>query len=116
MLLAAQIIVYRFSKRPCSLSVYDAHARHVGEVGVVQVFIQLGDRLVGSLSEQIDLDADGSGFRHSDFPAASLTLVGRRCLDVGDFFQILNIYLRAQNTHLYEEISLCVRKRADGSL
>lgn len=60
--LAAQILMYRVAEGTGALSVHDADGFQMGKIGVVQVFIQLCDGLVGGQTQKVDLRGDGRGF------------------------------------------------------
>ena len=72
-------------------AVDDAHLRQMGEIGVVQIFIQLRKRFVDGLPNQVQLRADRSGFRHLDGSGPAVILlpahgnsVVRKQFQIGD--------------------------------
>ena len=113
MLLAAEIIVNTFSKCTGTFSVYDTDGRKVGNVSIVKIFIQLHDRLVNGLSEQIDLCADRCRFGHFDLAGTGLAEIASGDHGIIQFFQIPDVYLRMQDSHLNKQVAFCIRQRAD---
>ena len=113
MLLAAEIIVNTFSKCTGTFSVYDTDGRKVGNVSIVKIFIQLHDRLVNGLSKQIDLCADRCRFGHFDLAGTGLAEIASGDHGIIQFFQIPDVYLRTQDSHLNKQVAFCIRQRAD---
>ena len=53
--LAAQIIVNAFPQCARSFSVDNADTRQMGEISVIEIFVEFGNRFIHRFSEQIDL-------------------------------------------------------------
>ena len=56
------MIVNRIAKSTGSLAVYYPDTGQVCQIGIVKIFVQLGQSLIYSLTQQIDFCGDGSGF------------------------------------------------------
>jgi hypothetical protein len=73
--LAAQIIVNAFPQCARSFSVDNADTRQMGEISVIEIFVEFGNRFIHRFSEQIDLvrrnQADIAARRAADAAAAA---------------------------------------------
>ena len=96
MFLAAQIIVNAFPQCARSFSVDNADTRQMGEISVIEIFVEFGNRFIHRFSEQIDLvlhNADHLFIAESEEGELSIL----------------------HDTHLDEEISLRIRAGADST-
>ena len=62
MLLAFQIIVYTFSKCAGSLTVNDSYCFQMCDICIIQILVQLCNRLVNGFAEKVDLGGDACRF------------------------------------------------------
>ena len=73
--LATQIIVNAFPQCARSFSVDNADTRQMGEISVIEIFVEFGNRFIHRFSEQIDLvrrnQADIAARRAADAAAAA---------------------------------------------
>ena len=54
----------------------NAHLGDVGQVGVIQIFVQLGQCFIYGLTQEHELWADGKGLGHFQLAAAGAPVVG----------------------------------------
>lgn len=66
--LAAQIIVNAFPQCARSFSVDNADTRQMGEISVIEIFVEFGNRFIHRFSEQIDLGRNRGSLESFDFP------------------------------------------------
>ena len=52
------MVLYGFAERPGTLAVDNPHRRHMGKVGVVQIFIKEDNCFVRGLADQVDFCGD----------------------------------------------------------
>ena len=70
--------MHRLSEHAGTTSMDDTDLRQMREVGVVEVLLQLRDRLCGSLADEIDLRRDAHRFLHADVAGVGLLSLLRR--------------------------------------
>ena len=87
----------------------------MGNVGIIEIFIQLHNRLVNGLSEQVDFCTDGCRFGDFDLAGAGFAEIASGEHSIIQFFQIPDVYLGTQDPHLNEQVAFCIRQRADRS-
>ena len=68
--LAAQIIVNAFPQCARSFSVDNADTRQMGEISVIEIFVEFGNRFIHRFSEQIDLGRNRGSLGKLRFSAA----------------------------------------------
>ena len=103
-----------------ALAVDNPDTGKMGQIGIIQIFVQLVYGLVHRLAQQIDLRGDGHGLGHLQLAGASGTAAG----DPGgggdgafiDQDQIFHIGLGADDAALHEKSTLGVGQAADGAL
>ena len=89
----------------------------MGQVGVVQIFVQLRKGLVHGLSQKIDLRGDGEGLGHAELSGAGpLRAAGGVAVLFLHQDQIPDVGLGADDAALDEQVALMVRQGADGAL
>lgn len=66
--LAAQIIVNAFPQCARSFSVDNADTRQMGEISVIEIFVEFGNRFIHRFSEQIDLGRNRGSLGKLRFP------------------------------------------------
>ena len=64
------MLMDRSSQSTGSPSVYNADLRKMGEVSIIQIFVEDRHRLVRGHSDQIDFRGDREGLRHLDLSAS----------------------------------------------
>ena len=72
MLLAFQVIVYTFSKCTGTLTVNDSYCFEMCDICIIQIFVQLCNRLVNGFAEKVDLGGDACRFGHADLSGSGL--------------------------------------------
>ena len=107
------MLLDRVSQSARALAVYDAYGRYMGEIGVIQVLVQMSDGFVHRHADQIDLGADEGGLGHFDLSASARRSFGLKRFCLSQIFQIVHTDLRAQYPHLHEQIAFGVGKGAD---
>ena len=70
--------MHRLSEHAGTTSVDDTDLRQMREVGVVEVLLQLRDRLCGGLADEIDLRRDAHRLLHADIAGVGLLALLRR--------------------------------------
>ncbi len=82
----------------------------MGQVGVIQIFVQLGKRLIHRPAKQIDLRGNGIGLGHLQFAGRRplhLTGIDRLLLDQ---YQIIQRYLGPDDAALYKQLAVLIRQ------
>ena len=67
-------------------------------------------------ADQVDFRADGRRFGHLDIAAAGGAFSGSRTFCLSQIFQVINIYLGSEDSHLDKEIAFGIGKGADSAL
>ena len=62
MLLPSQIVVDSLTQGTGALAVHDPYTGQMGQVSVIQIFIQLAESLIHCFAQKIDFRADRGGF------------------------------------------------------
>ena len=111
--------VYGIAQGTCPFSVHHPDAWQMGQVGVVQVFVQKRQGLVHGLAQEVDLRGDGHGLGHLHLAgavtaAAALELGGGDGLLL-DVDQVFYIGMGADDAALDEQRPLGVRQGADSA-
>ena len=113
--LAAQIIVNAFPQCARSFSVDNADTRQMGEISVIEIFVEFGNRFIHRFSEQIDLGRNRGSLGKLRFSAACAG-DGRASDDsLVDQHKVGDMHFGPHDTHLDEEISLRIRAGADST-
>ena len=89
----------------------------MGQIGVVQIFVQLRKGLVHGLSQKIDLRGNGKGLGHAELSGAGpLRAAGGVAVLFLHQDQILQVGLGADDAALDEQVAFMVRQGTDGAL
>ena len=89
--LAAQIIVNAFPQCARSFSVDNADTRQMGEISVIEIFVEFGNRFIHRFSEQIDLGRNRGSLGKLRFSAACAIWTKRFPFESG---RVLTVPLR----------------------
>ena len=63
-------LVHGFFQCACTAAVNDTDLGKMGQIGIVKIFVQLGNGLVRGLPDEVDLRRDREGFGHGSISAA----------------------------------------------
>ena len=111
--------MHRLSEHAGTTSVDDTDLRQMREIGVVEVLLQLRDRLCGSLADEIDLRRDAHRFLHADVAGMRLLSLLRRLETRAGYLSgiheldIAHRYLGADDAGGDIELTVAIRQRRD---
>ena len=82
----------------------------MGQISVIQVFIQFCNGFIYRTSQKVDLGGHGEGLGHFQLAGVG-TLQGRCCNSLFFYrYEIVNIRLHSHNSTLYEEVAPGIRQ------
>ena len=104
----AQFFVDSFSQSACAATVDDGDIRYVGQISIIEIFVQIDHGFINGFTDQIDGSIDMGRFIHLDLAGAGL--IDHRCVD--DFFvnwlQITEVNTGFENAHLDRQFPFAV--------